>query len=181
MSGKISFKQTWLSQVGFITISVIAISLAGCGANSFKPMYASSSAGGTGLVEKLRSIQITTIPGRVGQIIRNELTFQNSGGGELAAAKYRLDIPVTERVISTLVNAEGDSAGQIYQVDAQFKLVKISDDSVVVAGKSYGRAGFERFSSIFSNVRALEDAKKRAAISIAQDIKSQLEPALARI
>jgi len=144
-------------------------------------MYANSSVGGSGIVEKLRSVKITNIPGRVGQRIRNELVFQSSGGGELATAKYTLDITITERVTTTLVNVEGDSAGQIYQIDATFKLSNKSDNSIIYNGKSYARAGFERFSSIFSNVRAREDAENRAAKTIAHDIKSQLEPALARI
>ena len=45
---------------------------------------------------------------------------------------------------------------------------------VVLQGKSAGRAGFERFQSIFSNVRARQDAENRVANTVAQDLKTRL-------
>ncbi|MEO0810558.1 MAG: LPS assembly lipoprotein LptE, partial [Pseudomonadota bacterium] len=161
-------------------ISTFAILLAGCGFSGFQPMYASSSLISSPLNEKLRSVQITTIPGRVGQRIRNELVFQLNEGGEVVNPKYRLDITITERVTSTLVDASGDSSGQIYQIDATFTLTRIDGNEIILKGDSYGRAGFERFSSIFSNVRASRDAQNRAAKAIASDIKSRLEATLSQ-
>ena len=90
-------------------------------------MYAASSFGGGALAAKLAAVDVNTIPGRVGQRIRNELVFQSTGGGEKAPAKYRLEITITERVTSTLVNQAGDSAGQIYQLDARFVLRDLAD------------------------------------------------------
>ena len=58
-------------------------------------------------------------------------------------------------------------------------LVRISDNSVVLTGTSYARAGFERFDSVFSNVRAREDAENRAAGTIGEDLKSRLTAYLA--
>ncbi len=141
-------------------------------------MYAASTYGG-GLNQALRSVTVTTIPGRVGQMVRNELVFQSTGGGEAADPKYRLDIVIRERVTSTLVNAQGDSASQIYELTATFRLRDLTAKQVVLNGQSFGRAGFERFKSIFSNVRAREDAEKRAARTVAHDIKGRLEAFLA--
>ena len=174
-------KWTHYLQVSFLIYMVIVTSITGCGVNSLKPMYASSLINDPGLIKKLSSVRITTIPGRAGQIIRNELAFQSFNRNYQVTPRYRLDITVTERITSTLVNFSGDSAGQIYQIDAKFKLIEIFNDKVIANGVSYGRAGFERFSSIFSNVRAREDATKRAAITVARDIKSQLELALHRV
>ena len=152
--------------------------LAGCGSSGFQPMYASTSNGS--LSQKLAAVKITTIPGRVGQRIRNELVFQTTGGGPKAAPKYQLDVTLTERVVSTLVNAEGDSASQIYSLDARYTVIDTSTAKPVFEGNSFGRAGFERYTSIFSNVRAREDAENRAARTVARDIRSQLEAFLAR-
>ena len=44
----------------------------------------------------------------------------------------------------------------------------------MLTGSSHGRAGFERFQSIYSNVRAREDAENRAARTIADDLKTRL-------
>ena len=152
--------------------------LAGCGSSGFQPMYASTSNGS--LSQKLAAVKITTIPGRVGQRIRNELVFQTTGGGPKAAPKYRLDVTLTERVVSTLVNVEGDSASQIYSLDAKYTVIDASTAKPVFEGNSFGRAGFERYTSIFSNVRARQDAENRAATTVARDIRSQLEAFLSR-
>ena len=44
----------------------------------------------------------------------------------------------------------------------------------MLEGTSHARAGFERFDSIYSNVRAREDAENRAARTIADDLKTRL-------
>ena len=179
MSGKKSSKRIWLQYAGFAAASFMTAALVGCSGDGFKPMHAHSSvAGSNSIAEKLRAVEITTIPGRVGQRIRNELIFQSSGGGERAAPKYRLDITITEKLTSTLVNADGEPANKIYILDAKFALLSLTEKKIIATGKSHGRAAYERFSSIFSNVRAREDAENRAAKTVAQDIKNQLAAVL---
>ena len=163
------------AMAGMIAVGAV---LSGCGSSGFQPMYASSYNGG--LSQKLASVKITTIPGRVGQRIRNELKFQTTGGGAQATPKYQLDVTLTERVTSTLVNVEGDSASQIYSLDAKYVLIDTSTAKPVLNSQSFGRAGFERYISIFSNVRAKEDAENRAARTVARDIRGQLEAFLSR-
>jgi LPS-assembly lipoprotein len=57
--------------------------------------------------------------------------------------------------------------------------VRVADNAVVLKGSSFARAGFERFESIFSNVRAREDAENRAAKALGDDLKSRLVAYLA--
>jgi LPS-assembly lipoprotein len=77
------------------------------------------------------------------------------------------------------VRTDGEAASQIYSLDAQFKLIRIADKKIILEGISYGRAGFERFSQIYSNVRAREDAENRAARTVAADLRSRLAAFLA--
>ena len=88
--------------------------------------------------------------------------------------EYRLEVAVRETSTTTLVNQSGNSAGQIWQIEAKFQLIRISDKKVVLEGNSQARATYERFSSIFSNVRANDDAGDRASKTIATDLKSRL-------
>lgn len=158
----------------------VALAVAGCASGEgFRPMYAPNSAG-VGLQDKLAAVDIATIPSRVGQRIRNELIFQNTGGGNPATPEFRLEIAIKESIGSTLVKNSGEALSQIYNLDANFKLVRISDKKIVLQGVSYSRAGFERFQQIYSNVRAREDAENRAAKSIADDLKTRLAAALSR-
>jgi len=154
--------------------------LTGCSpGEGFRPMYGPTTSG-PGVQEKLSKIDITPIPSRVGQRIRNELIFQKTGGGLPEPPEYRLDITIRESLASTLVKSTGEALSQIYTLDANFKLMRLSDKSIVTQGTSHGRAEFERFQQIYANVRARDDAENRAARSVADDIKTRLAVALSR-
>jgi LPS-assembly lipoprotein len=155
-----------------LAIAMVCPALAAC-EGGFQPMYGSLGPGPS-LEEKLAQVEFGTIPGRVGQRIRNELVFQGTGGGLPAPPAYRLQVTIREAVVSTLVRQDGESQSQLYNLDAKFQLIRLADKKVVLEGTSHGRAGFERFSAIFSNVRAREDAENRAARTVAQDLKSRL-------
>jgi LPS-assembly lipoprotein len=102
----------------------VAPVLAECGNSGFRPLYGTTPSG-AGLQEQLAQLDVAAIPGRVGQRIRNELIFQASGGGELAPPVYRLEVSITESVLSTLVRSDGDALGQVYSLQANFKLINI--------------------------------------------------------
>ena len=158
---------------GLSLLLAVAPVLAACGNSGFRPLYGTPPSG-AGLQERLAQLDVAAIPGRVGQRIRNELIFQASGGGELAPPVYRLEVSITESVLSTLVRSDGDALGQVYSLQANFKLINIKTKQVVLTGSSNGRAGFERFQSIYSNVRARDDAENRAARTVADDLKTRV-------
>lgn len=137
-------------------------------------MYASSDFG-PNANEKLAQVDVALIPGRVGQRIRNDLIFHNtSGSGKSEPPRYLLEVAMRESLTTTLVRADGESSGQVYAIDAAFRLIRLSDKAVVLEGASYGRAGFERVQDIYSNVRAKEDAENRAARTVAMDLRTRL-------
>lgn len=150
------------------------LGLGGCGDGGFRPMYGATGIGGASASEKLAQVEMSTIPGRVGQQLRNEFIYQSTGGGAQVEPAYRLEVAIRESVTSTLVDTAGDARAQVYNLDASFKLIRISDKQVVMEGKSYSRAAFDRFSSIYSNVRAREEAETRAAKSIAEDLRTRI-------
>jgi LPS-assembly lipoprotein len=165
-------------RTGCALFSVVGLSallvLSGCGDSGFRPLYGTSSLGGGATQEKLASVDIAPIPGRVGQRIRNELIFQTTGGGRAAEPQYRLDIAIRESVISTLVMKDGNSGGQIYNIEASYNLIRLSDKKVIAHGKSYGRAAFDRVTSVFANVEARQDAENRAAQSVGEELRTRL-------
>lgn len=149
--------------------------LGGCSdGTGFRPLYATSAVGGAGASEKLQTVDIAPIPGRVGQRLRNEFNFQSTGGGAPLPPEYRLEVAIRESVSSTLVEMDGNARGQTYRLDASFKLVRLADKAVVIEGKSFGRAGFERVRSVFANVRAREDAENRAAKTVGEELRTRL-------
>ncbi|MGD9668701.1 MAG: LPS assembly lipoprotein LptE [Hyphomicrobiaceae bacterium] len=164
----------------FVAVAIAASLAAGCADSGFRPLYGTASIGGAQVSEKLAQVEIAPIPGRVGQQIRNEVIFQTTGGGSASPPAYRLEIVIRESITSTLVKISGDASGSVYNLDADFRLVRMSDKQVVMQGKSAGRAAFERFTSVFANVRARRDAENRAANTIAQDLKTRVAAYLAQ-
>lgn len=138
-------------------------------------MYASSAiTGAPELNEKLAQIEIAPIPGRVGQRLRNEFIYQSTGGGHAAEPIYRLEIVIRESLTPTLVQEDGNSSGSVYNLRTSFRLVRIADRSVALQGDSYGRVAFQRFDSVFANVRARQDAEDRAAKTVGEELKGRL-------
>lgn len=167
---------------GLSLILAAAPALSACGDAAIRPLYGPSGAGAR-VSDKMKQVDVAPIPGRVGQRIRNEIIFQNTGGGNPLPPTHRLEVVLRESLVSTLVKATGEAEGQIYTVEATFRLIDIrtrDKQNVVFQGASHGRAGFERFESIYSNVRAREDAENRVAQTIAEDLKTRLAIYLSR-
>ena len=165
---------------GLSLLLAAAPALSAC-SEGFKPLYGVGS-GGAGLQKRLARVDFAPIPGRVGQRIRNELLFESTGGGGGSgeAPKQRLEIALKESLTSALVRIDGEAAAQIYAIEASFRLIDVNNKQVVFQGTSVARANFERFSSVYSNVRAREDAENRAAKVIAEDVKTRLATYLSR-
>jgi LPS-assembly lipoprotein len=138
-----------------------------------QPLYGGTTAKGSKLAAVMAEVDVEPIPGRVGQKVRNELIFANTGGGYAPPAKYKLDIAIKETLINQLVQITGDATGQVYQLEANFKLLG-PDGKVMFQGAAISRAPYDRFQEIFSNVRARYDAENRAARTVAESIRTQL-------
>lgn len=138
-------------------------------------MYASSAiVGGPDVNEKLAQLDIAPIPGRVGQRLRNELIYQATGGGHAAEPVYRLEVVIRESITPTLVQADGNSSGSVYTLNTTFRLIRLTDRSVALQGDSTGRIAFQRFDSVFANVRARQDAEDRAAKTVGDELKGRI-------
>jgi len=160
-------------------IGTCLLGVAGCGPGGFRPVYGDSPFGNGGVADQMASIEVAPIPGRVGQRIRNEVRYQTTGGDLPLPPVYRLEVAVRETVNSTLVSQTGDVGQQVYAIDATFRLIDAKTKAVVFSGNSFARASFERFQSVFANVRAKRDAQDRAARKVGTDLKSRLEAFLA--
>ncbi len=152
-----------------------AATLGGCG---FQPLYG-TTASGAKLSEVMAGIEVNPIPGRVGQRVRNELIFADTGGGTAGPQRYRLDIAIKEHVTNQLVQITGDATGQVYELNATYKLIDSTTGKVILIGTAVSRAPYNRFQEIFSNVRARYDAENRAASTVAESIKTRIASYLA--
>jgi len=82
-------------------------------------------------------------------------------------------------VTDQLVQITGDATGQVYQLDATFKLLDAATGKIILQGSAISRAPYNRFQEIFANVRARYDAENRAATTVAESIKTRIAAYLA--
>lgn len=171
----------WWRRPALALATLAAVAGFGLSACGFQPLYGSSTrtASGARLAEAMSSVDVTPIPGRVGQKLRNELIFANTGGSYAAQSRYKLDIAIREQVIDQLVQITGDARGQVYQLQAHYKLINIANGNVLREGTAVSRAPYNRYQEIFANVRARYNAEDRAARIVAESIKTQVAAILA--
>ena len=148
-----------------------ALPLGGC----FQPLYGEASIGGGSVEAALRDIVVDPVPERIGHYIVQELGFALNGSGEAGKARYRLSMTVREQVQATIVNtATGSASAATVLVDVDFKLVTVDGGKVVIAGKAYGSASYDRNSQRFASLRAARDAEIRIAKTIADQMRTRL-------
>jgi LPS-assembly lipoprotein len=169
--------------LALVLLLAVAHGLAACSDGGFRPLYGVLAADGGHVPERMAQVDVAPIPGRVGQRIRNELIFQNTGASEPPPPTHRLEVAIKETRISTLVMPDGSAAGETYLIEASFRIIKISDRKVVLQGTSHARAAYERYTTssvpngstfTYANVRAREDAENRAARIVADDLKTRV-------
>jgi LPS-assembly lipoprotein len=122
---------------------------------------------------------VAPIGSRTGQRVRNELIFGTTGGGAASKPLYRLDVVLRESVRNTLVATTGAPTGQVLQLDAEYRLIRLKDNEAVfkawsTAEAAYNLSGATGIGSTYGDTRASLDAENRAARSLADTIKTRL-------
>ena len=166
---------------------LLALSLAGLTAGCFQPLYgdhASVGGGGSGVADKLSSVEVTPINtangtrlARVGVEMRDQLLFNLTGGGPAASPAYRLDIQLTATQVQVIVDiATARPEIQDYGIDASYTLVDTATGKPVVKGITFSRVSYNipGQQQRFAGDRGLRDAENRAAKVIADSIRDRL-------
>ncbi len=149
-----------------------SLALAGCG---LTPMYAG---GGSGPVAQgLAAIEVPAIEGRSGWLVRNALT-DRFGAGAGAAARYRLDVRLDERLEGLGVLGNDTVARERLTLRARYQLVDIATESVVLDATDGTDAGIDVVSSEYAVIAAEQSAEERLAKDLADRITARVALAL---
>ena len=150
---------------------VAASALSGC---NVRPMYGSFSGANT-VIEDLEQIEVAAATDRLGQQIRNELVYGFSSTVEPAAPRYRLEMTINRSVGRVgIKQVTGTPTSSVLTVTASFALLDISTGEKLTSGNSFANVSFDYSNQRFANVRAERDAEDRAAVVIAQDIRTRV-------
>lgn len=170
-----SFRKAGRTSLALAILAGAGLALSACGV---RPLYG-TSASGESTQAMMAAVEISPIPGRVGQQVRNELIFDTTGGGTAAPSRYKLNIVLRESVTKEMVLRSGDATGEVYTLRADYRLINLADGKMIHEGTAIGRASYDRYDKTFSNVRAQYNAEDRAAGTVAESIRTQVASYLA--
>lgn len=166
----------------YFAIAALSSLLAvGC---TVQPLYAPTVSPGAASHANLAPIYITEAENRVGQQLRNHLIFLlNGGSGQPANAEYELDLEVltsSTKVLTIDPTDRDEPTAKKVSVTTDYKLVRISDETVLSARRVNATASYDVSGQEFANIRAERDAENRAARDAAERLRALIAADLTR-
>lgn len=150
--------------------------LAGCG---FRPLYGRHGTGGPAVHEALSQISVGIIPDREGQILRNELLARLNPGGRPQDPRFRLDVGLNEERQNIGLTAIDTITRVNLILRARFVLTGVEDERPLLRDQVTAIAGFEVLDDEVATLAAEIDARRRALVQLAEQIRRQLAMSLA--
>lgn len=160
---------------------LLAIGLSGC----IQPVHAPSlGAGGESrIAAQLRQVQVANVEGYLGYVLKSELDFLFTGGGDpVSGGRYLLSVKTQQSKASSIIDAStGRAQIGTLQIEAVYVLTDQQDGGKIKAsGKTFGSASFDRSQLRFATLRAERDAQQKVAKSLAERLRIIVTTALAR-
>lgn len=164
-----------LRRMRLIGVLFAAATLGGC----LRPLYG-PTASGERVDDVLAAIQVESIATPLGQeplshYLRSELIFDLDGSGRPPPKRYKLEIQVSERSQSPIVDTEtGRADSATLFGDADYTLSTLDGTRVIAKGRASGSATYDRSPQRFAAVRAARDAEIRLSKVLSEQIKTRL-------
>jgi LPS-assembly lipoprotein len=162
-----------------LALLVAFAALGGC-IEEIRPLYGSGSFLANGVqAEKMQSVAVDEISGRLGHYLGDDLKLNLNGTGAPTEPRYHLVITLDEGIETPLIDTvEGLATSATIVTTAHFRLMPVANEKVFV-GKAYVAASYDRNTNRFTNVRAARDAEIRDARRLADEITTQVAAELA--
>jgi LPS-assembly lipoprotein len=142
--------------------------LPGCG---LQPLYAGGS--GSPVAATLRSVEVASIPGQSGWLMRNKLVDRlgESGSG---AVQYRLDVTLDDNITSFGLRSDRAATQERRTLRARYQLVSLPTGAVVLDATAGSDAGIDIVSSEYATVAAEQSALENLSDIVADQIVTRL-------
>jgi LPS-assembly lipoprotein len=141
-----------------------SLALAGCG---FQPMYAPPGGGSA-----IGPVQIAEIEGKAGHVLRTELdrmlAVENDGGPPML-----LEVDLSEQVIPLGIRRDESATRAELRLTANYTLTP-ADGSEGVRGSVTTVVNYDIPVQAFGEIAAQDDARERAAETMAQRFRAEL-------
>ncbi|MFN3230633.1 MAG: LPS assembly lipoprotein LptE [Alphaproteobacteria bacterium] len=153
-----------------LLISLTALTLAACG---FKPMYG-QRAESPAVTQALASVEVAPIEDRLGQLVRTALSDRLTPGGGPNSPRYTLKVSVIEEREDVGIRQDASITRANYRLSAKFDLVEVESDTVLITGTTWSQTAFDVVQQDFATVTAEQDAQRRLAGEVADEIAARL-------
>ena len=174
----------WRKQTHLARLAVV-LTAAGLTAGCFEPLYGNRPALDTDSVrDKLAAVELVRTPAPTGtpaaRIVvgmHNALQYDLNGAGGATAPTHRLIVEVMPVAVSFMLDSiTGRPTAQIGGVSANFRLIEIATNKVVLKDTAYSHVDFDIAGTQqrFTQQRAEIDAEDRAVKVVADAIRNRL-------
>lgn len=148
-----------------VLIASLTLLLAACG---FQPMYAPS-----GGANAIGPVQIAEIEGKTGHVLRTELTrilaVENDGSPPM-----NLEITLTEQVTPLGIRRDESATRAELRLTANYILTPAEVNGRVMRGSVFTVVNYDIPTAAFGEIAAQDDARERAAETMAQRFRAEL-------
>jgi LPS-assembly lipoprotein len=157
--------------------AILLLALTACG---FQPLYGNRSLDAIRAEEGLARVSVGVIADRTGQMLRNELDVRLDPNNQNLRPLYNLSVTLTESIASLAVRRDASATRANLKLTAQYSLKLSSSSETIYSGtvrslNSYDILGAE---NEFSNLTARDEARRRAARDLADQIALRIALAL---
>ena len=149
----------------------LAASLATLSACGLQPMYAGGTRGT--VANSLRSIQVQTIPGKSGWLVRNAL-LSKLGGDSGSAATYRLEVELDDNITGFGIRGDRATTRERRALRARYRLVELATGTVVLDATAGSDAGIDVVSSQYATIAAEQTALERLSEVVTDQMVGRL-------
>jgi LPS-assembly lipoprotein len=142
--------------------------LGGCG---FHPLYGERT---HEFDRDLATVQVDPIPERLGQLTALSLRDSFNPVNARIDYRYRLSVVMQAARADFAIRADGTASRQLYQVNAFWKLTAIGASEATSSGTARFSTSYDVGDNEYATIVAGQDAQKRAAREISEQIRTQL-------
>jgi LPS-assembly lipoprotein len=148
-----------------VLIAGLSLLVAACG---FQPMYAPAGGG-----QAIGPVQVAQIDGKAGHVLKTELdrilSVENSG-----AAPALLEITLSEQVTPLGIRVDESATRAELRLIANYVLTPAAPGAQVMRGSVFAVVNYDIPTAAFGEIAAQDDARERAAETMAQRFRAEL-------
>lgn len=156
-----------------LVLAAALMPLGGCG---FRPLYGDhGAAGGSGVVSQLSDIEVIAPETTIGRSLKYDLLDSMGVNGNAPVSPlYRLTLRPSSYTQDVAVQTDATVTRANYVLVVPFALVSTATNKTIFHSTARSRSSYNRVESEFANLSAAQDAAKRVAEAVADDIKLQI-------